>query len=242
MQKLAAFIKKNIVSILLVLVVLYLFSQNTNRPLPLIKEEGFYNTASSVSLVGAPARTSAPSSYDESTNLDAGERLVSENISASLKVASVEESIFGIKSKAESLSGFMVSSSFNNPGEKSSGSISVRVPSANQDEFTNYLKSSSIKVVTLDVNASDVTDQYTDTTERLRILQKNKQSLESIMDSAQTAEEKLSVQNSIFTIQRQIEQLEGAKKYIEDTSKVVFYYTFYITRKLIFVIRCCYSV
>lgn len=225
MAKFKVFVKNNWVVIALVLIILYLLSKNRPQPhIPLYggleKGGGVKEKISTVSLAGDTVSYS-PTSINDSVSGMPDNRMVSEDIYTSLKVESVENSTKAIKQKSKSIGGFMVSSDYNNPEGASSGSISVRIPTKSQEEFLNFLSQNSVKVVSLNINASDVTDQYTDIEERLRILQENKTKLESIMRTATNAKELLNIQDSIFRVQQQIEQLQGQQKYLEDITSTV---------------------
>jgi len=225
MAKLKVFVKKNWVVITLVLVILYLLSKNRPQPYtPLYRgltKGSIAQEKISKALPSGDTVSYSPTSINESVSSAPDNRMVAEDIYTSLKVESVKDSIKAIKQNSESVGGFMVSSDYNNPKGSSSGTISVRIPTKSQENFLNFLSQNSVKVVSLNVNALDVTDQYTDIEERLRILQENKTKLESIMQSATNVEELLNIQNSVFRVQQQIEKLQGQQKYLEDITSTV---------------------
>lgn len=225
MVKIKSFVKNNWVAIVLVLVILYLVSKNNPRPYfstyQSLGRGGVAQEKLSMASLAGDTVSSMPVMEPESVSNTPADRMVAENIYTSLKVEDVKDSASAIKQKAESVGGFMVSSDYNNPEGASSGNISVRIPTKSQEDFLKFLSDNSVKVVSLTVNANDVTDQYTDVQERLRILQENKTKLEAIMQSSATAEELLNTQQAIFNIQRQIEQLQGQQKYLEDISSTV---------------------
>ncbi len=211
---------------LLILVVLYLaFSRNSGYT-PLMQRNGEIGTLSygTSPMVGttkvAPSRL-ATDVYQESVDYAASNRRVVTESFLSLQVADVPASVADIKSKAESLKGFMVNASVSRPEEAASGSITIRVPITESDEMIAYLKENSIKVVNEDVQGRDITDQYQDIETRLATLQKNKARFEVIMDEAKTINEILQVQGQIFQLQDQIDSLIGQRDYLKNTSETV---------------------
>lgn len=168
-----------------------------------------------------PAKMMVDSFMPESVSPEPSARMtVTENY-LSLQVSDVSQTISEIKSKTESLSGFMVNSNVSRPDESANGSITVRVPVSQADTMIQFLKDNSIKVVSENVQGRDVTDQYQDIDSRLSTLTKNKARFEEIMNQAESVNEILQVQNQIFQLQSQIDRLIGQQQYLKDTSETV---------------------
>lgn len=233
MKKLIEWVKSNKLATLLILIVLYfVFIRNSpNQPF-LMKTVGTSYSEPSRDVLyemGVPVTNMKPQmggrmmvdSYQDSVNpISTDRKVVSENY-LSLQVSDVPDTITKIKSMAESLGGFMVSSNVNRPEEAASGSITMRVPTEQSEKMISFLKDNSIKVVSEDMQGRDVTDQYTDIETRLATLQKNKARFEVIMDSAETVDEILRVQSQLFQLQDQIDSLIGQRDYLKNTSETV---------------------
>jgi len=145
-------------------------------------------------------------------------RKVVTNSNFSLLVKKVNETIDSVKSEAEQMSGYVVSTVINRDEKADTADIEVRVPSDKLVEFSKYLRSISVKVVYENVIGYDITDQYTDYTTRLASLQSAKTKLETIMNSAYTADDILNIQTKIFEIQDQIDAVKGQIKYMDEAS------------------------
>ncbi|PIR43191.1 hypothetical protein COV24_04060 [candidate division WWE3 bacterium CG10_big_fil_rev_8_21_14_0_10_32_10] len=230
MNNVIFFIKKNFLTLFLVVVVLYLlFGRGIRNPIPIYNDYNSRDTSMEKSLavssygMGGSSPVGAPSYIGESvnTNIPTSDRKVIEEMSFSLKVQNVSNAQNLINKKAESLGGFMVHSNLSKPSENTSGTLTVRVPKDKIDIFNSFLREQALKVVAEDLFGTDVTDAYSDIGIRLNILTKNKERLTEIMDRASTVEDILKVQNQIFNLQDQIDSLMGQKKYLEEVSSSV---------------------
>jgi hypothetical protein len=142
--------------------------------------------------MGVPAMDSisevAPVYRQESAPTSGVDRLVLKDTSLSLKVNDVAQSISKIEESAVSLGGYLVDSTLTVPEGASTGSISVRVPSEKREEALTQFRSFGVKTVSEYVNGQDVTDQYVDNKERLRILETTKTKFEDILANAKKCE------------------------------------------------------
>lgn len=153
-------------------------------------------------------------------------RMVVQNSHLSLLVKNVSETLQNIKQRAESSGGYMVDSNLSNPQEAATGDITVRIPQTKLDETLVYYRSLGVKVVSENLQGTDVTDQFVDNEERLRILERNKSRMEDIMDRASEISDITSIQQQIFALQNQIDAIKGQQNYLEKTaalSKVTLY-------------------
>jgi hypothetical protein len=157
-------------------------------------------------------------SMEETTSFpDNSWRLVATQAILSLVVDEVESKTEAIINKAEELGGFMVSRSINQPEEAPYAYLSFRIPSDKLEEINSYSKSLAVKVVSEEVNASDITDQYEDIEEKLALLEENKSRFETIMAKATEVEDILQVQREILSLQEQIDYLRGRQEYLDQS-------------------------
>jgi hypothetical protein len=217
----------------LILVILYFLFKDSSIVSPLsyrnnksVEYEAGGSYGSSDMMLGAPA--SSVSNFNlpalpisrEAPPSETKDRMVVTNTSLSLLVNNVRETLKAISTYAQSKQGYMVESNVYDPQYGSSGSITVRIPTSYLDESMEYFRSLGVRVVSENVQGTDVTDQYEDTEEKLRILQANKTRFEEIMNSAVKIDDILKIQKEIFNLQSQIDALKGSQKYLEQTSKL----------------------
>lgn len=206
-------LKTHKLSVLLLLIISILLGKS--RLTPKISAPSYPDT---VSYAGLSRSILPPIGGSTNPAVPLPERKVTVQTDLSLLVKNVTESISHVKSQAESVGGFMVNSSANYPEGGATGYISVRVPSAKLDSFLGSVRNLAVRVVSENISGTDVTDQYTDIDSRLSTLAQTKTTFEEIMRRANTVDEILRVQQSIFQVQDQIDSLKGQKKYLEDTT------------------------
>jgi len=148
------------------------------------------------------------------------DRMVVQNSYLSLVVQDVTSSLKQLTDFVVSQGGYMVNSNISRPEEGGTATLTVRVPADALDRTLENFKSQSVKVVSQNLTGSDVTDQYVNNEERLRILERNKQRFEEIMASAEKIDEILRVQNEIFSLQSQIDSIKGQQEYLKKTSEM----------------------
>jgi hypothetical protein len=157
---------------------------------------------------------------DATQNNGGGARRVITSTRLSLKVKQVQPVLQQIQEKAAELGGFMVNSNFSQPEGASSGTIRVRVPAKQLEQFLSTVRQLGVKVVSESVSGRDITEQYQDLEERLRILQKTKTKFEQILDEASQVQDMLDVQRELLRLQRQIDNLKGRKQALDQKSKL----------------------
>lgn len=173
---------------------------------------GIANPTAKMGIMPPIAPDFAPSSRTD--------RMVQQDTSLSLAVKDVAEAISKIDGAAQAVGGYLIDSSLSTPEGASSGNISIRVPAEKRTEVLSTIKSFGVKVVSEYVSGQDITDQYEDTTERLRILESTKSKFEAILAEAKNVNEMLSVQQQLLNLQQQIDSLKGQQKYLEGSAKL----------------------
>jgi uncharacterized protein DUF4349 len=231
MSKIFTWIKANTLVFILILVVLYLLIGRI-RPISYF-ESSSYSTptygaiSNSKSMVlpssgGGMAEMAEDRGYEDeaSYDLSTSGRMVIQNSHLSLVVKNVSQSLKAIKDYVEDLDGFLVNSNISRPEEGGDGSITLRVPAKNIDQALTYFQQQAIKVVSLNLQGSDVTDQYEDNEAKLIILRSNKARFEQIMDKAEKVDEILRVQREVFNLQSQIDSIIGRQRALEKNSNM----------------------
>jgi hypothetical protein len=203
---------------LLIVAVLYLLFKPTlsNR---------YLTTASSGSLMmdAAPMKgVSVDSMYYEQNvapRPEITDRKVITNSNFSLLVKDVTETLSKIKAEVDKLSGYVINSSISRVEYGSTAYVEVRIPSDKLEEFTQNLRSLAVKVVSENVNGTDITDQYVDIQERLTQLEAEKLAFQGFFKNAKTVAEMMEIQQSIFNVQDQIDSYKGRLAYMDGASK-----------------------
>jgi hypothetical protein len=159
-----------------------------------------------------PSRQAVPPS-------DSSVRMISKDTSLSLKVDDVAATVERVEQTTTTLGGYLIDSNVSAPEGASSGSINVRVPSEKRTEALAAFKALGVKTVSEYVMGQDVTDQFVDNEERLRILEATKVKFEAILAEAKNVNEMLNVQQQLLSLQQQIDSIKGQQKYLEGSAK-----------------------
>lgn len=116
---------------------------------------------------------------------------------------------------AEDQGGFVADSRSRNR----SGSLTVRVPSANFDETIHALRAlGTVEVES--VHGRDVTADYVDLHANLRIARARREVLLGLMAEAVSIEQTIRVQNALDETQLRIEQLQGQLRLLDDRTSL----------------------
>jgi hypothetical protein len=123
-----------------------------------------------------------------------------------------------ITATAGRFGGFIVSTSTSDD-ESRRGAIVLRVPS---EDFENALASIQDlgKVESENVSGEDVSQEFVDLEARLRNLQAQESVLLGLMKEAQTIPASIRVQNSLSSVQLDIEQIHGRINFLEDRASM----------------------
>jgi hypothetical protein len=146
-------------------------------------------------------------------------RMVSLNAYLSMVVKDIQEASKDMVIIAENAGGYMVNSSMSNPAGNGTANLTVRVLSAQMREVIESYKKLGIKVVSESISGSDITDQYEDIGERLRVLEDTKAKFEAMLKSSTDVQDSLSVLREVQQLQYQIDNLKGQEKYLEGSAK-----------------------
>jgi hypothetical protein len=168
---------------------------------------------------GATLARSAESVPPDSVgNAQSPDRLIARTTNLSMNVNTVGETIDAITASVTRLGGYVAATSFKNDGERAVGTLSVRVPSRDADDFLREVRRLATRVNEETTSAQDVTDEYTDLGAQLRNLQATESQYLDLMRRAQTVDEILKVQAQLTNVRGQIERIQGRKTYLERRS------------------------
>lgn len=114
-----------------------------------------------------------------------------------------------VRAIAAGLGGDLLGLSQSGSGDQRSALVTFRVPSSRFDDALGQLKQLDGEVVTSNVDAKDVTDQFVDLQARLVALKAQEQQYLTLLSRATTVDEILKVQNALVSTRTQIEQIQG---------------------------------
>ena len=113
--------------------------------------------------------------------------------------------------------GGFISSSNISSGRHESSTIVLRVPADRFDQAMSDLSGPGIgSVRSQQVSGEDVGQQFVDLSARARNLRAQSRALIRLMNQAVTVSDTIKIQNELFDIQGQIEELEGRLRYLHD--------------------------
>ncbi len=108
--------------------------------------------------------------------------------------------------------GYIESSNFSGGSdpERRSATLTVRVPVENYENFLASIRGmSGLTVESEGSNSTEVTEQYTDLSSRLRNLERTEQQYLDLLAQATTINDILTVQDRLTGVREQIEQIQG---------------------------------
>ncbi len=214
MKKILQWIKNNKLStglLIIILIIILSTKEPTYKSLD-NQPSTLYNTKTAD--IGHQSTSTNQNSHSNST------RKIITNSNLSIKVKNVTETVTKINQLATQYGGFLVNSSISTPEFGSTGNISVRVESDQLETFTEEVKTMGVKVVNEFIQGYDITDQYTDSKEKLRILETTKIKFEQILEQADEVEDMLETQRQLLNIQDEIDQIKGQIKALDQKSKL----------------------
>lgn len=153
-------------------------------------------------------------------------RMIQKSASIQIQVMDPLDAAEKLISLTEQIGGFVVSSSssqeyYNGNIYLPRANLTIRVPAERLTdtlEFIENLTSDTSKYVSNKrVYGVDITSDYVDTGSRLTSLEKTRDKLYEILDTAENAEEALEVYNRIAGVESDIEVLKGQIKYMEES-------------------------
>lgn len=151
-------------------------------------------------------------------NLPTGERRVIRNAQISLEVeeGKFSETFDRIVLLAESVGGWVSSSDSQAwEGELASGTVVIKVPAKSFTSVLTQIKTMG-KILNINIQGSDVTQEYVDLESRLRNLKAQERILLELMGKAETIQDTIAVQTQLSYVQEEIEVIKGRMQYLDD--------------------------
>ncbi len=170
-------------------------------------------------IVPVPAPAPAPAPSKGEGVYPEFERMIVRTGNMQLVVEDVRTSIDKITDLAETLEGYVVSSSSWKEGERLIGAITVRVPAEQFYYATSVIRAMAVEVLSESTSSKDVTEEYTDLSAQRRNLEATEAQLLELMKKAVKVEDILAVQRELSRVQGELEQIKGRMQYLERTSE-----------------------
>ena len=167
------------------------------------------------SALGGEGFEADESDVEQQAALVSQQRIIVRTVEMGLVVADVSVGVDSVADLARELGGWVVSS---DRSQKHNGFISVRVPAEKLDDAIQRLRALAVEVNFEVSSSKDVTDEFVDTTARLKNLEATEGALLRLLDRAEKVEDALKVQNELTRIQGEIERLQGRIKFLEQTA------------------------
>ncbi len=169
----------------------------------------------------APRPAQVPITAEGAVDMEealATERMIVRTAEMSLVVDDVAIALDRIADFAESLGGYVVSSTRWKEEERLVGIITIRVPAEDFNSTMQALRNLAVDVTHEDTSAKDVTEEYTDLSAKLRNLEATEVQLLRLMEKAEKVADILNIQRELFRTRGEIEQTKGRMQYLERTS------------------------
>jgi hypothetical protein len=157
-------------------------------------------------------------SSDASVNLATSTKLIKNGyIQVEVKEGEFEQVFFKVSSLAQKYKGYVSNSqtSSDPEGKMTNGIVTLRVEKENFDAVLNEIKEMG-KVLNVNVNVQDVTQEYVDNDSRLKNLQSQQERLLQLMAQSTDVEDSVVVQKELADVESQIEVIKGRQNYLDN--------------------------
>ena len=143
------------------------------------------------------------------------QRIIVRTVDITLVVSDLSSTSDTISSLAVQFGGWVVSS---RRDQRHRSTISIRVPAESVDEALAQLKASAVKVESEISSSQDFTNEYVDTSSKIRNLRATEAQLLKLLERANDIEDALKVQAEVTKVQEQIERGQGRLNFLSETS------------------------
>lgn len=179
-----------------------------------------YESSGAIGYMAAPSMLKSYPSQDYTPQPQIKDRLVIQNSNLSLLVKNVVEVRNKIIDFAQNNGGYMVSAEVSNPQDAPTATVVVRIASDRLNQALDYFHSLAIKVVSENLQGTDVTDQFVDIEANIKILETTKARFESILAQAQEVSDIVNLNQQIINIQSQIDSYKGQQDALQKNAQL----------------------
>ena len=174
-----------------------------------IAESGFGTAPSANRIAEADKESMEEAEYMSGT--ETGSRKLIKDVSMSVETEEFDKLAAAIEEKAESLSGYVESSSVSGNiknGETRWGYFTVRIPAEKLDEFMDTAFAYA-NIISKNEKLTDITLKYTDTESRITALKTEQERLTELLSEADSAESLIVIEDRLSEIRYELQNFES---------------------------------
>lgn len=134
----------------------------------------------------------------------------------SIKVKNVEAAKKRIDDIVKAYDAYYENESFNNYDLRVSYDLKIRVPAKQFEAFLKASEKSDGEIITKNINARDVTEDYMDGEIRLNSKKLFRNRYNQLLEKAEKVDDILAIEENIRSLQEEIESQEGQLKFLDD--------------------------
>ncbi len=157
---------------------------------------------------GIPGPSGVPAPLDDQKIVRTG--------SLDLEVANLDQALAKAHASIVGLGGYVGQSRQTNDGDRSTATVTYRIPADRWDEALTALRGIASKVVSEQTDAVEVTGQLIDMNARLDNLRASEKALQAILEKATKVSDILDVQARLTDVRGQIEELDAQRAHLAD--------------------------
>ena len=177
-----------------------------------------YNSAESSSSNNVSVTPETPQAMTLQSSSTFGQPMIVRTAVLSMAVTDIAAAVSQITRLTNANNGYVVLANQTSTDKSITGVISIRIPAAQFENTMSALRTMAVKVTSENVSASDVSQEYTDLSSKLRNIETAAAQLTEIMKKAEKVEDVLAVENQLIATQEEIEVTKGRMQYLEQTS------------------------
>ena len=177
-----------------------------------------YNPAANSNLSNTSVAPATTQAMLTSTGNMFGQPMIVRTADLSMAVTDIAAAVSQITQLTNVNNGYVVSANQTSTDKSITGVISIRIPAAQFENTMSALRAMAVKVTSENVSASDVSQEYTDLSSKLRNLKTAEAQLTQIMQKAEKVDDVLAVQKQLTATQEDIEVTKGRMLYLEQTT------------------------
>ena len=166
---------------------------------------------------------SMPIYQEDGLNLDATERLTTENYNYNIEALDVDKTAKQLETFVLANNGIVINNNVSRRNSNVTGNLYVAVPRDSVENFKSLIENVSSKVLNSNKYGSDITEQYSDLQRMLAQLELTQTKLESIYEQATSVEDLLNVQQALIKNLGQIDEIKGRLNSSEERSKITYF-------------------
>lgn len=194
-------------------------------PAPAVMDEANldYSKNAAASSEGFTESTESDASSDQNIEDDGQpvkatfqEKKIIRNGTMSVKANNINESKKSVDALLKKLGAYYQDERLSNEASRVEYFLKIRIPSSQFESLIQGIDNSQDEIVSKQINAEDVTEEYVDLQARLQNKREYLERYRSILRNAKNVKEMMQVEENIRNLQEEIESKEGRLRYLND--------------------------